>query len=663
MGFPLLYDIVIIFGLSVVVVFGCHLAKIPTIVGFLATGIIAGPHALGLIEDVHEVEVLAEIGVLLLLFTIGVEFSLRDLIRIRRSLLLGGALQMGLTVGATFLIATTAGLGPGEAAFLGFLLSLSSTAIVLRSLQERAEIDTAHGRTTLAILIFQDIAIVPMVLLSPALVAGSGGAGFAELAALLAKGLGLVAFAIIAAKWIVPWVLFQVARTRSRELFLLSVIVLCFAVAWLTAKIGLSLALGAFMAGLIIAESEYSHQALGDILPFRDVFTSFFFVSVGMLFDVGFLVENAMLVVLLALGAIVLKSGLAGISALALELPLQTAVSVGLALGQIGEFSFVLSRVGVEYGLLDHSDYVAFLTVSVVTMALTPSVGSLAPFVSRALGRLPLPARLKTGHTPLPPTSETTGLTDHLIIVGFGINGRNVARAAAEALIPYVVIEMNPHTVRAERAHGEDIHYGDAANATVLEHAGIHRARVLVVTAGDAAAARGIAALAHRMRPEAHVIVRTRYMSEVGPLCDLGADEVIPEEFETSVEMFTRVLRRFLVPADQIARFADEIRSGGYAMFSGACDDAMSGTERDSYPTDAELETYLIPAGSPLIGRALGDLGVRKWQGVRIAAIRRRGQTITAPGDDETVQAHDLLHLLGTPDRVADIVERFGAPE
>jgi monovalent cation:H+ antiporter-2, CPA2 family len=295
MEIKLLNDIVIIFAVAVVVLLLCHKLRLPTIIGFLFTGALTGPHGFGLIAGIHEVEILAEVGIVLLLFTIGIEFSIEELLRIKRQVLVGGALQVGLTIGATYVLVSQLGLESGPAIFAGFLVCLSSTAIVMRLYQESAVIDTSHGRLSLAILIFQDIAIVPLMLFAPIL-AGTGGDPLPQLLELGLKAIGVIIFVFVASKWIVPHIFFYIALAGSRELFLISTTVLCFAVAWLTAEIGLSLALGAFLAGLIISESEYGHQALDHILPFRDVFTSFFFVSVGMLLDVHILLEEPLLV-------------------------------------------------------------------------------------------------------------------------------------------------------------------------------------------------------------------------------------------------------------------------------------------------------------------------------------------------------------------------------
>jgi CPA2 family monovalent cation:H+ antiporter-2 len=454
MEIPLLKDILILFGLAIAVLLICHRLHVPTIVGFLLTGILAGPHGLGMISAVHEVEILAEIGIVLLLFTIGIEFSLRNLLQIRRSVLMGGAFQVLLTIMVTYLISMQIGLGFAQSVFVGFLVSLSSTAIVLKLIQERAEVDSPHGRTTLGILIFQDVIIVAMILVTPILAGAIGNLG-ESLLIIVAKGIGIILLVMVGAKWIVPQILYQIARTRNRELFLLGVVVICLAVAWMTSSAGLSLALGAFLAGLVISESEYSHQALGNILPFRDVFTSFFFVSIGMLLDVGFLFQRPGIIALIALCVLVLKSIIAGSVTILLGFPLRTGTLVGLALSQVGEFSFILSRTGIEHGLLAGNIYQMFLSVSVLTMAATPFIIAMAPRIADLALGLPLPKRLKSGLYPVLGIKEA-GKTDHLIIIGFGVNGTNVARAArAGAISMYHIPGLTPEAPTLEKALGD----------------------------------------------------------------------------------------------------------------------------------------------------------------------------------------------------------------
>ena len=661
MEIPLLNDIVIIFGLSIAVLFLCHRLHVPAIVGYLMTGILAGPHGLGLIGGVHEVEILAEIGVVLLLFTIGIEFSLKSLLQIKRLALVGGPLQVLLTLFAAFIMARQLGQPFSESIFIGFLISLSSTAIVLKLFQERAEIDSPHGRAALGILIFQDIIIVPMILLTP-LLAGSTG-NFAEsLLILSVKGIGIILFVIISARWIVPYLMYQIARTRSRELFLLSIVALCLAVAWLTYHVGLSLALGAFLAGLIISESEYSGQALGNILPFRDVFTSFFFISIGMLLDVGFLFQRPGLIAVIALCVLALKAIIAGSATTLLGFPLRTTILVGLALSQIGEFSFILSKTGIEYGLLAGNSYQLFLAVSVLTMAATPFILALAPHVADLALRVPLPRRLKSGLYFVPELSgadKKIRQRDHLIIVGFGVNGRNVARSTKATGIPYVIIEMNPETVRIEKLKGEPIYYGDAIQEAVLEHARIKEARVLVVVISDATATRRITAIARKLNPNIYIIARTRFLQEMKHLYELGANEVIPEEFETSVEIFTRVLGKYLIPRDEIEKFTAEVRADGYEMLRSLSKEPASFSDLKINLPDVEISTFRVSPESPLVGRSLSQVELRKRYGVTLLAIRRNSQTLSDIGGETTFCANDILVVLGSPNRIAAITGIF----
>lgn len=661
MTVPLLHDILAILGLSVGVLWLCHRLHVPTIVGFLVTGVLAGPHGLALVSVVRDVELLADVGVVLLLFTIGLEFSLADLLKIKKSMLLGGSLQVGFTLALIFLIAQRAGLRSGESVFIGFLLSLSSTAIVLKLLQERAEIDSPYGRTSLAILIFQDVVIVPMILFTP-LLAGAVGSVTQPLLMLVVKGIGVILAVIISARWIVPRLLFQIARTRSRELFLLSIVVICLAVAWLTSSIGLSLALGAFLAGLVISESEYSQQALANVLPFRDVFASFFFVSIGMLLDVGFLLRQPVQIMVLTLGVVVLKATLAGLATTLLGFPLRTAILVGLAVSQVGEFSFILSREGIHYGLLAGAAYQLFLAISVLTMATTPLLMAVGPRLADNLLRRPLPERLKRGWYPVATGQGRDAKErprDHLIIIGFGINGRNVARSARMAGIPYRIIEINPDTVKSERARGEPIDYGDATQEAVLQHAGVETARVVVVAISDPVATRRITSLVRRLNTKVHIIARTRFVQEMGPLLELGANEVIPEEFETSIEIFTRVLMKYLIPREDIERFIAEVRADGYEMFRSLSTESAAFSDLKLHLADVEISTFRVDESSPIVGKSLAEIDLRKRYGVTLLAIRRNSQILSNPGGDTILCANDVLVILGLPEELAKVGDLF----
>lgn len=653
----LLNDVLIIFGLSVAVLYICHRVRVPTVVGFLLTGLLAGPHGLGLVKAVDAIEILAEVGVVLLLFIIGLEFSLRNLWKIRKLVFIAGFSQVLLTFAATLIIVRALGRPAAEAVFIGFLVSLSSTAIVMKILQEKAEVESPHGQATLGILIFQDIIVVPMMLFTP-LLAGTTGNFSEALLIFMAEGVGIVLLVIIGSKWIVPWILFQVAKTRIRELFLLSVVVICLLIAWATHKAGLSLALGAFLAGLIISESEYSHEIIGNFIPFRDVFTSFFFVSVGMLLDLNFLLKHPEYIGLIAVGVLLLKTLIAGLAVAFTGLPLRTVVLIGMALSQVGEFSFILSRAGVEYGLLTPTLYQMFLAVSVLTMAATPFVMAVAPSFADTFLRLPLPRRLKRGSYPLKDASRAHE-KDHLIIIGFGINGRNLARAARVSGIPYVIIEMNPQAVREEKAKGEPIYYGDATQEAVLKHARIKEARVVVSVINDPTATRRITELARRLNRKVHIIVRTRFLREMGPLYDLGANEVIPEEFETSVEIFTRVLGKYLQPKEEIEKFIHEVRSENYGMFRTISREASSCMNITHCLPDFEIVSLRVGKKSSMLGKTLAQIAIRKKFGVTVLAIRRGLELIYNPDPEIQFLEDDLLILLGQPEKISQVASLF----
>lgn len=556
---PLLKDIAVIFSLAVIVLLFCNQLRIPSIVGFLLTGILAGPHGFKLIKAVSDVDTLSKIGIMLLLFTIGLEFSLTRLLNIKRYFLMGGALQVFLTVIFGFLIAKFASRPNEEAIFLGFLLSMSSTAIVLKSLEASDETDSPHGRLSLGILIFQDVIAVPMILLTPIL--GNSNQTFdSSLLIRLFFGLLMIAFVFFAAIKMIPTVLYHIAKVRSRELFSLSVLTICFAVAWLASSVGLSLAIGAFLAGLIISESDYRHEAIGNILPLQDVFASLFFVSIGMLLDLKFVWEQPWTIVFLTIGVIAMKASIIAVTAFLMGLPLRVMLLAGLALSQIGEFSFVLVHSGMEYGLANEYLYQLFLAVALLTMAITPSLISYSNDIINLLLRLPFPEHWKSGLKKHAESSHHK-YENHIIIIGFGIAGRSLAHAAKEHHINYVVLEMNPDTVRKEKSQGIPIYFGDATHESVLHNVHVHNAKAIAIMINDSHAAKRTVVLARKLNPSAYIIVRCRYIQEVKTMRNLGADDVIPDEFGTSIEMFTRVLQRYAIEREEIDKIVDGLRS------------------------------------------------------------------------------------------------------
>lgn len=645
-----LTDLLVIFAVSIIVVFVFHQLRLPSIAGFLAAGALLGPYGLNLISDVQQVKVMAEIGVVLLLFTIGIEFSLTHLAAARSLVLVGGPLQVGSVLVLATLIGAVVGLDDGKAIFWGCLLSLSSTAIVLRVLGDRGETDSPYGRIAIGVLIFQDLAVVPMMLFTP-LLAGYKESAIGPLLLVLAQSTIMVGLIFAAAWFLVPRLLEQIVKSRSRELFLLTTIVLCLGIAWLASLTGLSLALGAFIAGLVISESEYSHQAMAEVLPFRDSFNSLFFVSIGMLMDVRVVLAHPVLLVTLV-GAVLLGKFLtAAGSVLAAGHSPRAAVLAGIALAQVGEFSFILAQEGQEAGLLAEEPYQIFLTVSVLTMVLTPFLIQLAPKVARRTEAVQRLHRWFPGRTAAQvERTETRHLRvkDHVVVVGFGLNGRNLARVLQETEIPYVIMDLDSEKVRRESRTGLPIYYGDATNPNVLRQLRIEEARVLVVAISDPFSARRIVQIARGLHPDLHIIVRTRYLRELEELHQLGADEVVPEEFETSIEIFALVLRTYKMPQEFIVQKAEQVRREGYALLRRSELPELAHHLRGGTLTDVEVETCRIEPDSPAVGKTLGQISIRPRTGASVIALTRSGVTESNPSEKVRLDAGDIVVLLGT---------------
>ncbi|MEK6604679.1 MAG: cation:proton antiporter [Nitrospirota bacterium] len=560
-----LRDLVILFGASIVVVYCFNKLRVPAVVGFLVAGALLGPYGLDVVDDVARIEVFAEVGVVMLLFTIGVEFSLAHIASLR-AVVGSGFIQIGSAIGLSVLAGMAFGLPVNQGVFWGFLIAMSSTAIVLKMVTERGETNSPQGRLTIGILIVQDLAVVPMMVLTPVL-GGQGDGGAAAVLWSLAKALLLVTLILVAARFLVPRLLIEVVRSRSRELFVITIILVCLGIAWLSSLAGLSLALGAFIAGLIISESEYSHQAMAEILPFRDSFNSLFFISIGMLLDLRVLLAHPLLVAGLVFVIVAGKFATSALAAVAVGYSWRPAVLTGAALAQVGEFSFILSKVGKDVGLLTGESFQVFLTVSVLTLILTPFLIQASPALARraeAIQRLRhwLPERLVDTYTIPPPLH----LQDHTIIAGYGVNGRNLAQVLRETEIAFVVAEMDGETVRQEQQKGMSIYFGDVTHPQVLRRLGIHEARALVLAISDPIATRRAVKVARQLNPALHIIARTRYLREIDDLRETGADQVVPEEFETSIEIFSRVLQHYRMPSRVIAEKAERIRKEGYAM-------------------------------------------------------------------------------------------------
>jgi CPA2 family monovalent cation:H+ antiporter-2 len=644
MHFPLLQDLLVLLVFAVIVVFLLQKIKLPSILGFLLTGIIIGPHGLSLVNHSEDVEVISEIGVILLLFVIGMELSIKQLISIKKSVFVGGFLQVGLTVALVSLVCIYLNFELNQAIFIGFLFSLSSTAIVLKVLQDRNEMHTPQGRNALAILIFQDIIVVPMMLVTPIL-AGKTDNVWESVGLLVLKTTVVLIITFVSARYLVPKFMHSIAKTGSKELFLLSTIALCFAVAFLTSEAGLSLALGAFIAGLIISESEYSHQATSIILPFRELFSSFFFVSVGMLLNLEFFFENAPMVLLIVLLVFIFKSLLAAIAIAVLKYPPRTYILTGLSLFQVGEFAFILSKVGISNGLLDEKTNQLFLAVSIFSMLITPFVIIFSEKISYGVLKIKPFKKIEEKKSHDFANFQTDELENHLVIIGYGINGSNLAKASKFANIPYIAVEFDAEIFQKEKKKGTPIIYGDASEDHILDMLNLHNAKALVIAISEPETTKVILNNIRSRNQILYIVIRTRYIKEIPELMALGADEVIPEEFETSIEIFSRILNNFLISEDEIEQFVHQIREDNYGLFQSK-NRKLKG--KPIKPTDYTIHTIEVGTDkSSIIGKTVESLECPVKYGVNILAISRKSKILDGIKSEEIIKNGDLLFVGG----------------
>ncbi|MBK9175885.1 MAG: cation:proton antiporter [Flavobacteriales bacterium] len=632
--------------------------KLPGILAFILTGMIAGPHGWGWVKEVDEVEALAEIGVVFLLFVIGMEFSLKKLASLGKTVFLGGSLQVGLTIAAVAGLLAVFGVTTESAIFIGFLVSLSSTAIVLRVLQERGRMDSAPGRVATAILIFQDIIVVPMMLVTP-LLAGQSDDITGDLLLLLGKMVLLLVIVFISGRYLVPGLLRAAVKGRGNQLFVITIVVICFAAAFTTQAMGLSLALGAFFAGLVISETEHAYHATGIVLPFHELFLSFFFVSIGMLVDVSLFIEAPLTILGLFLGASVLKVLAAVIAVWVLRYPLRTALHSALSLFQLGEFGFVLAVPGLKLGLLSQEHYQLFLAVAILGMATTPFMLDRSERIVLKVFLQFVPGRVSERLDRLMRVKREQEkklamvLKDHVVIVGFGLNGQNVATAALESGIRCAVVEEDPDLAKKAQLAGLPVLHGDATNPHVLEEAHVERARVVVVAISDPDATKKIVAGIRAISGTVYILVRTRYVREIQANLDAGANEVIPEEFETSIEIFYRVLRKYLVPEQRIQDLVARIRGDHYGMLRGVSASIDGGKQEALTIPGVEIATLPVTLGrGKVVGRTIAEVALRERYGITVLAIRRKGRYVTNVSGNARILTDDVLYLLGSPESI-----------
>jgi CPA2 family monovalent cation:H+ antiporter-2 len=653
--------IVAVIVLSILLLYlGQHL-KLPSIVSFLVIGMLVGPFGFALITDQSLISTIGEIGIVLLLFTIGLEFSFQKLIRSWRAVIIGGIVQVCTTIVAITLIDLFFKMPFNEALIFGFIVSLSSTAIVMKILQEKEEVDTIQGRTLLGILIFQDLAIIPMMLVLPLLSGSKGGVDLSNLPFQIVKIALIILVIIVLGYWVIPGFLFRVAKERSRELFLFTIAGICVVIAWLTSEAGLSYTLGAFIGGLIIGESDFNIDALSHIIPFRDVFAAIFFLSIGMLLNTATVLGNFGYVALIIAAIFCVKILTGAFSTAVLGMPVRVCVFCGLALAQIGEFSFVLAKSGLEAGVIRTPLYQLFLAGAIVTMALTPFTMSASPRVVDMIYRF-FPKRIARGKALTPDEiAPEEGLRDHIVIAGYGITGKNVARAALIAGIPFMVIELNPDVIREERSqYRPNFIFGDAVQEEVLEHAGIRQAKTLVVAVSEEEAIPRIIHMARQLSPDIYILARTRHVRNARYLLDLGADEVISEEFEAALEIFTRALKRYQISETEIARIIERAKKMSAPMFTkGEEPGARRAEDFRTFFRMTHVHPFRVEAGSPAEGKTIAELDLKDQYGIMGAGLRRGDNKLIHAPETTRLQEGDVLILFITDQKAGEIRHLF----
>lgn len=655
MELTILKDIVIIFALSTLVNLVFTKTKVPNVVGYLLTGIIAGPHLLSLVKSKHEIELMAEIGVILLLFTIGLEFSLKHLLKIRRIVLLGGFLQVTLTAVVFYFSSYLFGLSWETSLFIGFLAALSSSALVLKLLQERSELTSNYGRTVLGILIFQDLLLVPLLLFTNLL--GNHQVNLTgEILLLALKAVIIIGLVYIGNRWLLPRILHLIAMTKNQELFMMSVFLICLAIALLTAEMGMTLAFGAFLAGLMISESKYSYNVFGNIIPFKDTFTSFFFVSIGMLLDLSFVADNLQMVLLSVLLVIVIKFIIAGGTGFLLGHTFRGTILVGVALSQVGEFSFILAEIGFALTILSDFYYQLFLAVAVITMALTPFLMKVSLPLANALLKLPLPEFLKKGIFPLKEI-DIPDLKDHVVIIGTDDSALILSDIIKDSDMKHVSIVFNPSLAQKKMKKGDMVVYGDAVNLPILLKAHVDTAEYIVISVGDIIPAMAIIEKVRQLNSRAFIMMRAKQIDNIEELYKLGADQVLPEKLEIAIDLFNRILLKSAYPKSKVTRTLRNIRNMILGVFSER-DITNQSTIFDEF-SKINITPITVKYQSSADGKSLIDIQLRSNTGVTLVAIKRGAEIIEHPSPKEILESEDVVYVIGKQEQIEMAVKLF----
>ena len=587
MDIAILQNISAILITAVIVLLIFNKLKLPTMIGLFITGIVLGH----LINDTTMISTLSELGVVFLLFIIGLEFSVEKFSAIKRYALAGGILQVSLTTILITLLGLAIGLNLKSAIFLGFLVSFSSTAIVMKIMQQKHLTHSLQGRVTLGILIFQDIAVIVVILIIPLL--GGESINLNAIPNIIITIIGLAILIFVGAKWFIPLALKDAAKTKNRDLFLLLTLFICMGTTFATSFIGIGPELGAFIAGLLISNTEYSHQTLGYVQPFQDVFMSLFFISIGLMVNLHLFLYNMWIIIILTAIILIINFTATLITGMVLKLPTKVSITIAILLSQIGEFSFVLASEGMKYGLMTSRFFSIFLGVSILTMSLTPFLQKMTPKIIkqfRKINYFQVDNELKT----LPEEfEEVKPIEDHVILVGLGRVGKQMTKACNQFNVPILAVDMNPIVVEQQQELGVPIIYGNASNESVLKELRVTSAQCIVISASTYEGTLKTIDTARRLNPDIHIIVRTKYLKNIEEVIDAGADEVIPKEFETSILMFTRIMDYYQKDMDEIADAVNNLRSDNYDAFRSVSSEDVSAYLSNSF-TDIEVDSVRV---------------------------------------------------------------------
>ena len=635
--------VVLLLAAAVVMVALFRSMNLPPVLGYLLVGAIGGPHALNLMQESAGASHLAEFGVVFLMFSIGLEFSLARLMAMKRIVFGLGLVQVLASIALVTVLGRLFGLGWIASFALGGTLAMSSTAILSKLLADRMELDSRHGREVIGVLLFQDIAVVPLLILLPALSRPAEELLFTLGLATL-KAVLLLLLVLVFGQRLMRWWFTLVAKRRSTELFMLNVLLITLGLAWLSERVGLSLALGAFLAGMLISETEYRYQVEEDIKPFRDVLLGLFFVTVGMLLDVMEILRNLPAVLGMLAALLVLKFGIVFAASRLFGSPPGTAMRSGLWLCAGGEFGFVLLSQILDLQLMPHGLAQVAVAALVLSMLLAPLIVQIS---DRLVMRFVASEWLLRSMELTRVAAQSLNTEKHIIVCGYGRSGQYMARFLEQENVSYVALDLDPERVREAGAAGDTVVYGDAARRETLMAAGIMRASALVVSFGEVEAALRVIHHAHALRPDLPVVARAGDEADMEKLAQAGAAEVVPEAFEASIMLASHALALIGVPLKRVVRRIREIRSQRYALmrgfFQGSSDIGEGGDANE-----ARLRSVSVPPGAAVVGRALGEMRLDEC-GVTVSAVRRRGIRALSPGVETRIEAGDVVVLLGGP--------------